>query len=375
MFQIQRKVNWIWKKNIDLEISKSNRTILEPVENRYFKDSVESTPIAQPSTFQLPPDTLLFPTIKEKEEEEQYFDTELTPSKTLTPPKTLKATFSTFSKIFTSAFGGELPLLTPSPIVRKEKERETDPKPEPEPFLMSTTTDDTQWGEIKICAPRDFDGDRTKTNRFLRSCELYLKMNTVIYDTNEKKVAFVMSFMNSGGAAAWRDQWFNEYTAIRATFLTWNAFKTAFLVSFTPISDEVAARGQLKALVQDSLMDDYVGKYWELIARSGITQEAAKIEYFMDGLDPEIVKLIYQHKTIPTTIETMITTTTNTYQNLERANVTSKGSRHKKRATMIIAKKKKNRPPITIEIKWLSYEEKGEYMRKGLCFRCGKPGH
>jgi hypothetical protein len=144
VFQIQRKVNWIWKKNIDLEISKSNRTILEPVENRYFKDSVESTPIAQPSTFQLPPDTLLFPTIKEKEEEEQYFDTELTPSKTLTPPKTLKATFSTFSKIFTSAFGGELPLLTPSPIVRKEKERETDPEPEPEPFLMSTTTDDTQ---------------------------------------------------------------------------------------------------------------------------------------------------------------------------------------------------------------------------------------
>jgi hypothetical protein len=57
--------------------------------------------------------------------------------------------------------------------------------------------------EIKIRAPYDFTGDWTKTMKFLQKVMLFLQVNEAIYDTDEKKIIFALSFMNGGTASVW----------------------------------------------------------------------------------------------------------------------------------------------------------------------------
>ncbi|KAF8219616.1 hypothetical protein L208DRAFT_1338932, partial [Tricholoma matsutake] len=57
----------------------------------------------------------------------------------------------------------------------------------------------------------DFSGDRTKTAKFLQEIDLYLRINDQVYDTNDKKIIFTLSFMNGGTAAAWAQAFVNQH--------------------------------------------------------------------------------------------------------------------------------------------------------------------
>ncbi|THU78148.1 hypothetical protein K435DRAFT_811812 [Dendrothele bispora CBS 962.96] len=58
--------------------------------------------------------------------------------------------------------------------------------------------------EIKMGTPNDFDGDRSKAFVFESECLLYLMANAETYNTAEKKIAFMLSFMKKGAAAEWK---------------------------------------------------------------------------------------------------------------------------------------------------------------------------
>ena len=45
------------------------------------------------------------------------------------------------------------------------------------------------------------------------TCKMHLQANQSIYNNNEKKVIFVLSFMTEGDAATWREQWLDELDA------------------------------------------------------------------------------------------------------------------------------------------------------------------
>jgi hypothetical protein len=40
----------------------------------------------------------------------------------------------------------------------------------------------------------------------LQECRLYLQVNKDVYDTNDKKVAYVLSLINGGTALLWKEQ-------------------------------------------------------------------------------------------------------------------------------------------------------------------------
>ena len=42
---------------------------------------------------------------------------------------------------------------------------------------------------------------------------MHLQANQAIYDNDEKKVIFILSFMMEGDAATWREQWLNDLDA------------------------------------------------------------------------------------------------------------------------------------------------------------------
>jgi hypothetical protein len=50
-----------------------------------------------------------------------------------------------------------------------------------------------------------FTGDQTKIRRFLQDCLGYLDMNQGIYNTDRLKIEFILSYMNDGEAANWKE--------------------------------------------------------------------------------------------------------------------------------------------------------------------------
>ncbi|KAI5115320.1 hypothetical protein M0805_005322 [Coniferiporia weirii] len=57
--------------------------------------------------------------------------------------------------------------------------------------------------EINLAKPNEFDGTKEYAHRFLSSCETYLRVNKHIYNTNELKINFVLSFMQTQTAGDW----------------------------------------------------------------------------------------------------------------------------------------------------------------------------
>jgi hypothetical protein len=50
-----------------------------------------------------------------------------------------------------------------------------------------------------------FTGDRTKIRGFLQDCLGYLDMNQSIYNTDQLKIGFILSYINDGEAANWKE--------------------------------------------------------------------------------------------------------------------------------------------------------------------------
>ena len=67
--------------------------------------------------------------------------------------------------------------------------------------------------EARMGVPTPFSGKRGDLKKFLMTCKMHLQANWAIYDNDEKKVVFVLSFMMEGDAATWREQWLDDLDA------------------------------------------------------------------------------------------------------------------------------------------------------------------
>ena len=103
--------------------------------------------------------------------------------------------------------------------------------------------------------PREFTGKRMDLNRFIMSCMAHLTINKELYQTDEKKIGFMLSLLNEGEAGAWKEQFiqeaFNETVtsgAAEMTFGTFVDFMKRLKESFEPHNDTADALTQLRAL-------------------------------------------------------------------------------------------------------------------------------
>ena len=71
-----------------------------------------------------------------------------------------------------------------------------------------------------------------------------------------------------------------------------------------PIDEGGYARAALKNLRQKKgKLAKYIADFKNLVGQSGIDSEPALAEYFMEGIQPEILKDVFQAKTVPTKME------------------------------------------------------------------------
>ena len=64
--------------------------------------------------------------------------------------------------------------------------------------------------EARMGVPTPFSGKHGDLKKFLMTCKMHLQANRAIYDNDEKKVVFVLSFMTEGDTATWREQWLDD---------------------------------------------------------------------------------------------------------------------------------------------------------------------
>ncbi|KAI5115040.1 hypothetical protein M0805_000410 [Coniferiporia weirii] len=111
--------------------------------------------------------------------------------------------------------------------------------------------------EIDLAKPNEFDSTREYARRFLSSCKIYG---------------------------------------------TWSDFVKDFKTTFITTDDTNKAQQALIKLKQTSTADDFNNQFQSLATRSGITSPEALIALYQAGLTPALLKSIYNHDTIPTTI-------------------------------------------------------------------------
>ena len=103
--------------------------------------------------------------------------------------------------------------------------------------------------EIKIASPTPFTGDPKKTKKFLQDVELYIHINSALYDTDKKKIIFALSFIKGGTTVGWSESYINA-ALTTSNFGTWDDFKKEIEKAFSPINSEGTACLKLKYLKQ-----------------------------------------------------------------------------------------------------------------------------
>ena len=64
--------------------------------------------------------------------------------------------------------------------------------------------------KTELNPPKVFTGKRTNLQRFLQDTFVFLTINKEHYNTDDKKIAFVMSFMTDGDAALWKQEFISK---------------------------------------------------------------------------------------------------------------------------------------------------------------------
>jgi hypothetical protein len=139
--------------------------------------------------------------------------------------------------------------------------------------------------------------------KFLQEVKMYMCANMEIYNTEEKKVLFALLFMNGGVAGSWKQEKTAAYLKA-GNFGTFDEFKQAVQTVFTPIDDEGVAKTELCTLRQgDKRIEEYIAQFTIIATCTGLTEDSALIEYFIDGLHPKLMEHVYTMEKPPTTLE------------------------------------------------------------------------
>ena len=169
-----------------------------------------------------------------------------------------------------------------------EPEPEFDTEPENETELtMSTANISKSAAEVKLNLPKVFSSKRTELNKFLQDVLVYLTVNKEVYNNNEKKIAYLLSFMMEGDAASWKEEFLArkiEEAKKNDTDLklgTFKEVKETIKKSFEPFDGPGDALKEMKHLrmANNSNIDEHVAKFKMLVTRSGLSDLTAVMDF------------------------------------------------------------------------------------------------
>ena len=209
------------------------------------------------------------------------------------------------------------------------------------PFLMShqqlststvasttTTAAPPEPQELKLGQPSTFDGEPKKARAWINNTQLYLLVNKDVYDHDDKKIVFALSFMKEGSARLWAlTETETALTRNPPGFGTWADFLKRFNNSFILENTREQAIAWLSTTkVNDKInLLDYISKFKNNATLSGITDQNVLINFFSRGIPTQLMRRIYSMDTVPTTMEKWYLQTLHFKHVWERTNEIAKG--------------------------------------------------
>ncbi|KIK73113.1 hypothetical protein PAXRUDRAFT_21210 [Paxillus rubicundulus Ve08.2h10] len=209
--------------------------------------------------------------------------------------------------------------------------------------------------ELKIGTPSYFDGNTNDATQWMYSVITYLDLNKEVYTNNKKKIIAALSFMNKGTAASWAEAYY-ETAAISG----WGTGNGNALVKLTTLNQQ-----------QSGSLKKYNSEFCLNKSRSGVTDEGALISWYSAGLDTCLSSRILNMDTIPDTLDRWIAKAEHFHVQNQR--IQSLRSRN----TYVPRPSNSTHDPNAMDVDAvrLTPLQRAEYMKKGLCFICGKQGH
>ena len=262
--------------------------------------------------------------------------------------------------------------------------------PKEEPVLNET------WKKLKT--PTPYSGKCEDLQKFLQEVKIYLWENKSLYPTNDDKILFIISYMSDGDANTWKEEFFEATEQAAAqnnspdpTLGTYEEFIKKLTDHFSPYDAPKDAIHKMKEMqMNNTPIEEHVAKFKMLVTKSKLAKNDAVVEYFRETLPFSLQKKIMDLPTQPTNLEEWYTWAIQLQNNYIRmrsaiAKSQNKGSQQRGNNTQNTRKPpapaprwfyfELTRDPNTMDIDYMSTDNQSDAMKKGLCFKCGKPGH
>ena len=177
---------------------------------------------------------------------------------------------------------------------------------------MIDATPKTSMKEAKFNVLKPFSGKRGDLKKFLRTCRMYLQTNSEMYNTDERKVVFTLSFMTEGDAANWKDQWLDELEeeatkkkSSKLDFGNYEDFLDLLKKDFTEYDAPGDALDEMKTLRYDpkTSINDHISRFKGLMTRTGMKESLSIIDMFRETLPVNLQRKVMLLDVPPTKLE------------------------------------------------------------------------
>jgi hypothetical protein len=82
---------------------------------------------------------------------------------------------------------------------------------------------------VKLNPPKPFTGKRSNFVLFMQDVCVYLKVNRLIYNDDEKKISFILSYLADGDTTVWKQQFIQtkieESEEVKTEKPSWGTYK------------------------------------------------------------------------------------------------------------------------------------------------------
>ena len=187
------------------------------------------------------------------------------------------------------------PLLPPPPLIP--------------PLATMTTT--AKPIKLQIGIPEAYDGSFETLRQWLNAVQLYLLVNEDIYNNDDKKIAFVLSYITKGSALTWAATFQENSIDATGTITlgTYSNFVAKFKTSSKGTSLELLLPGSppnkwsSRRTEHIPPLDQYVSEFKNHVTQANIKDPNILIGYFSARIFPFLMGRIMSTDTISTTIQ------------------------------------------------------------------------
>jgi Retrotransposon gag protein len=141
---------------------------------------------------------------------------------------------------------------------------------------------------IKLNPPKPFNGKRSDFVLFMQDVFVYLKVNKAIYNDDEKKISFILSYLADGDAAVWKQQFIQtkieeglEANNDDPDWGSYNDFLDALKKTFQPYDEPAEALEDMKKLrLGDGSITEHNSKFRLLVSQTGMKDSPALTDLY-----------------------------------------------------------------------------------------------